>query len=159
MWKYLFKRFLLMFPTLFGVALLTFVLIRIIPGDVVELRYSGDRGAVSQQLLDQERARIGLDQPVWAVRHVDLGSRAPGFRAVDVDGRADLAGDQAALRAVAPGRRHGDDRRRAAGDPPRRARRAEAGHLDRLRRPRLLDRRARHAVVLAGHRPDPDAPH
>jgi peptide/nickel transport system permease protein len=63
--KYLFKRFLLMLPTLFGVALVTFVLIRIIPGDVVELRYSGDRGAVSQEILDQERARIGLDRPVW----------------------------------------------------------------------------------------------
>jgi peptide/nickel transport system permease protein len=62
---YLFKRFLLIFPTLLGVAVVTFLLIRIIPGDVVELRYSGDRGAVSQQLLDQERARIGLDQPVW----------------------------------------------------------------------------------------------
>jgi len=63
--KYLLKRFLLMLPTMFGVALVTFVLIRVIPGDVVELRYSGDRGAVSQDILDRERARIGLDQPVW----------------------------------------------------------------------------------------------
>jgi peptide/nickel transport system permease protein len=63
--KYLLKRFLLMLPTLFGVALVTFLLIRVIPGDVVELRYSGDRGAVSQEILDRERARIGLDQPVW----------------------------------------------------------------------------------------------
>jgi peptide/nickel transport system permease protein len=63
--KYLLKRFLLMLPTLFGVALVTFLLIRVIPGDVVELRYSGDRGAVSQEILDQERARIGLDRPVW----------------------------------------------------------------------------------------------
>jgi peptide/nickel transport system permease protein len=54
-----------MIPTLLGVAIVTFTLIRIIPGDVVELRYSGDRGAVSQELLDKERARIGLDQPVW----------------------------------------------------------------------------------------------
>jgi peptide/nickel transport system permease protein len=65
MHKYLLKRFLLIFPTLFGVAVVTFLLIRIIPGDVVELRYAGDRGAVSQELLDQERARIGLDKPVW----------------------------------------------------------------------------------------------
>jgi peptide/nickel transport system permease protein len=63
--KYLVKRFLLMLPTLLGVALVTFLLIRVIPGDVVELRYSGDRGAVSQEILDKERARIGLDQPVW----------------------------------------------------------------------------------------------
>src|ERR671936_2404541 len=54
-----------MFPTLLGVALLTFVLIRVIPGDVVELRYAGDRGAVSQEVLDKERARFGLDQPLW----------------------------------------------------------------------------------------------
>jgi peptide/nickel transport system permease protein len=63
--KYLVKRFLLMLPTLLGVAVVTFLLIRVIPGDVVELRYSGDRGAVSQEVLDQERARIGLNQPVW----------------------------------------------------------------------------------------------
>jgi peptide/nickel transport system permease protein len=62
---YLLKRFVLMFPTLLGVALVTFLLIRVIPGDVVELRYSGDRGAVSQEIIDKERARIGLDQPFW----------------------------------------------------------------------------------------------
>jgi peptide/nickel transport system permease protein len=65
MWTYLLKRFLLMFPTLFGVAVVAFLLIRVIPGDVVELRYSGDRGAVSQDLIDKERTRIGLDKPVW----------------------------------------------------------------------------------------------
>ena len=64
MWKYLTKRFLLMFPTMLGVAIFTFVLIRIIPGDVVELRLAGDRGSVSQEMLDRERARFGLDRPV-----------------------------------------------------------------------------------------------
>src|SRR6185436_13805370 len=54
-----------MLPTMLGVALVTFLLIRVIPGDVVELRYSGDRGSVSQEVLDKERARIGLDKPVW----------------------------------------------------------------------------------------------
>ncbi|MCC7080089.1 MAG: ABC transporter permease [Burkholderiales bacterium] len=65
MGAYLIKRFFLMFPTLLGVALVTFLLIRVIPGDVVELRYSGDRGSVSQEVIDKERARVGLDQPVW----------------------------------------------------------------------------------------------
>ncbi|MBI4629489.1 MAG: ABC transporter permease, partial [Candidatus Rokubacteria bacterium] len=63
--KYLLKRFLLMFPTLLGVAVVIFVLIRVIPGDVVELRMSGDRGSASQQAIDEERVRFGLDQPVW----------------------------------------------------------------------------------------------
>ena len=65
MHRYLIKRFVLMLPTLFGVALVTFLLIRVIPGDVVELRYSGDRGSVSQDIIDRERARIGLDRPIW----------------------------------------------------------------------------------------------
>ena len=65
MWKYLLKRFLLMFPTLLGVAVVIFVLIRVIPGDVAELRMSGDRGAVSEEILKQERVRFGLDKPVW----------------------------------------------------------------------------------------------
>ncbi len=65
MWKYLLKRTLLMFPTLLGVAIVIFFLIRIIPGDVVELRMAGDRGAVSEEILKSERARFGLDKPVW----------------------------------------------------------------------------------------------
>jgi peptide/nickel transport system permease protein len=64
-WKYLAKRFFLMIPTLFGVAVLIFVLIRIVPGDVVELRMAGDRGAVSDEAVAKERVRFGLDQPVW----------------------------------------------------------------------------------------------
>jgi peptide/nickel transport system permease protein len=82
MWTYLLKRFLLMFPTLFGVAVVTFFLIRVIPGDVVELRLSGDRGSVSEEVLRQERARFGLDQPVWkqfvvwtvGLTHLDFGT-------------------------------------------------------------------------------------
>jgi peptide/nickel transport system permease protein len=65
MGKYLVKRFLLMFPTLLGVAILIFVLIRVIPGDVVELRLAGDSSSVSQELLERERIRFGLDKPVW----------------------------------------------------------------------------------------------
>ena len=64
MLKYLTKRFLLMIPTMLGVAVVTFFLIRVIPGDVVELRLAGDSSAVSQEVLDAERKRFGLDQPV-----------------------------------------------------------------------------------------------
>jgi len=65
MTKYLVKRFLLMFPTLLGVAILIFFLIRIVPGDVVELRLAGDSGAVNAKVLAEERAKHGLDRPVW----------------------------------------------------------------------------------------------
>ena len=65
MTKYLVKRFLLMFPTMLGVAMLIFFLIRIVPGDVVELRLAGDSSAVNAKVLAEERAKHGLDQPVW----------------------------------------------------------------------------------------------
>jgi len=65
MWKYLVKRFLLMFPTLLGVAVLIFLLMRVVPGDVVELRMAGDSGVVSKEVLEKERVRFGLDKPLW----------------------------------------------------------------------------------------------
>jgi peptide/nickel transport system permease protein len=65
-WKYVLKRFFLMFPTLLGVAVLVFVLLRVVPGDVVEMRFmSGQNQFVDQQMLAAERAKLGLDQPVW----------------------------------------------------------------------------------------------
>jgi peptide/nickel transport system permease protein len=54
-----------MFPTLLGVAVVIFFLMRVVPGDVVELRMAGDRGAVSEEVLKTERARFGLDKPLW----------------------------------------------------------------------------------------------
>ncbi len=63
--QYLIKRFFLMFPTLLGVAMLIFFLIRVVPGDVVELRLAGDSNSVSEQTLAEERAKFGLDRPVW----------------------------------------------------------------------------------------------
>jgi peptide/nickel transport system permease protein len=65
MTRYLLKRFLLMFPTLLGVAVLIFFLMRVVPGDIVELRMAGDRGVASQESIDQERVRFGLDRPLW----------------------------------------------------------------------------------------------
>ncbi len=65
MTKYIVKRVLLMIPTLIGVATLIFFLMRVVPGDIVELRFSGESSAVSKETLDIERARLGLDKPLW----------------------------------------------------------------------------------------------
>jgi peptide/nickel transport system permease protein len=55
-----------MIPTLLGVAVLIFVLLRVVPGDVVEARYLAQGSQFqSQDLMDQERAKLGLDQPLW----------------------------------------------------------------------------------------------
>ena len=63
---YIFKRLLAMIPTLIGVAVLIFLLLRVIPGDVVEARYLTQGSQFqSQDLMDQERHKLGLDQPLW----------------------------------------------------------------------------------------------
>jgi peptide/nickel transport system permease protein len=55
-----------MIPTLLGVAVLIFVLLRVLPGDVVEMRFaSGQNQFVDQKMLDAERAKLGLDKPIW----------------------------------------------------------------------------------------------
>ncbi len=65
MWRYFLKRFLLMFPTLFGVAAFVFLLMRVVPGDIVEVRFAGESSSVSKETLAVERARLGLDRPLW----------------------------------------------------------------------------------------------
>jgi len=65
MQRYILRRFLLMIPTLFGVAVLVFLLLRVAPGDIVELKYAGVGAFVSKEAMDQERAQLGLDKPLW----------------------------------------------------------------------------------------------
>jgi peptide/nickel transport system permease protein len=66
MLHYILKRLLLMIPTLLGVAVLIFLLLRVVPGDVVEARYLGEGSQFqSQELMQLERKKLGLDQPLW----------------------------------------------------------------------------------------------
>jgi peptide/nickel transport system permease protein len=66
MLRYTVNRVLLMIPTLLGVALLVFFMLRIVPGDVVEVKLRGDGGNVSQATIEMERKRLGLDKPLVA---------------------------------------------------------------------------------------------
>jgi peptide/nickel transport system permease protein len=54
-----------MIPTLFGAAVLIFLLMRTIPGDICYLRLTAGGGSVVQSVLDNCRREIGLDQPMW----------------------------------------------------------------------------------------------
>jgi peptide/nickel transport system permease protein len=77
--RYVIGRLLLMIPTLVGVAILTFVIMRAVPGDIVALRYAGS--SVPQDVIDQERHLLGLDRPMWeqfvtwmaSIARLDLG--------------------------------------------------------------------------------------
>src|SRR4051812_41773943 len=81
MLRYTVNRVLLMIPTLLGVAVLVFFMLRIVPGDVVEIKLRGDGGNVSQETIEMERKKLGLDKPLvtqfadWMVgmAKLDLG--------------------------------------------------------------------------------------
>ncbi len=44
MWQYIVKRLLLMWPTLIGAALVVFLLMHVVPGDIALLIIGGDQG-------------------------------------------------------------------------------------------------------------------
>ena len=82
MWQYVVKRLLLMIPTLIGAALVIFLLMYLVPGDVALLIIGGDQGGdVNLQELAKLRDRLGLNRPLyvqflswlWGVMRLDFG--------------------------------------------------------------------------------------
>ena len=80
---YLVKRLLLIVPTLFGVAAVVFLIMRVIPGDVTLLILGGDQtGRIDPQQIAAMRHQLGLDQPLavqfgawlWGVLRLDFGT-------------------------------------------------------------------------------------
>jgi len=75
---YLVNRLLLIVPTLLGVAVLIFFMLRVVPGDIVEVKLRGDGGNPTQETVEMERKRLGLDRPLhvqfkdWMVGLVTL---------------------------------------------------------------------------------------
>ena len=80
MFKYLLKRAALTLPTFIALMFVTFIMIRLVPGDPIEVR-RGERG-ISPERLAELRHEMGLDQPVWkqfldyvwALLHGDFGT-------------------------------------------------------------------------------------
>lgn len=62
MLRFLSSRLLVLIPTLLGVVLLAFFLVRQLHGDAVEAR-SGERGITAEQLAERRQA-LGLDRPL-----------------------------------------------------------------------------------------------
>lgn len=63
MLRYLASRVALTIPTFIALIFLTFVAIRLVPGDPVEVR-TGEHG-ISPERLAMFRHDLGLDQPIW----------------------------------------------------------------------------------------------
>ena len=65
MYQYIIKRLLLVIPTLFGAAVLVFLLLRLIPGDICDMRLAGEGGLVDEETLNTCRIAMGIDKSLW----------------------------------------------------------------------------------------------
>lgn len=84
MQTFLIRRLIALVPTLFFASIIVFSVIRLIPGDIIDLMLSeNDFGTSDRETRDQITEALGLDQPiyiqylVWAkglVLHGDLGN-------------------------------------------------------------------------------------
>ena len=63
MQRYVLTRLLLTLPTLLGVTIVVFTLVRLIPGSVID-QIVGEVGATNEEVRDRVRHQLGLDQPV-----------------------------------------------------------------------------------------------
>ncbi|MGF3499636.1 MAG: ABC transporter permease [Candidatus Methanosuratincola sp.] len=63
MTSYILRRLFLMLPVLLGISVTVFSLIRLIPGDPVDLLLGQD---YKKEVAEQLRAQLGLDKPVYA---------------------------------------------------------------------------------------------
>jgi peptide/nickel transport system permease protein len=84
MLKFILRRVLLMIPVLLGVSLVTFIIVRMIPGDPVQVLLGADRRSTPEQIENIRRA-YGLDQsyPVQYVKwlgHVLTGDLGQSLR-------------------------------------------------------------------------------
>ena len=78
--RFFLKRLALTIPTFIALMFITFVMLRLVPGDPIEVRM-GERG-ISPERLAQLRHEMGLDQPIWkqfldyviALLHGDFGT-------------------------------------------------------------------------------------
>ena len=64
MLKFLFRRALQLVFTLWAVATLIFFLLRVLPGDPVEFKYTSEGGVITAEQLQAQKARFGFDQPL-----------------------------------------------------------------------------------------------
>ena len=56
---YVLRRFLVAIPTLIGISIIIFLLVRLLPGDIVDILLGGDQTATEEQ-KQQTREQLGL---------------------------------------------------------------------------------------------------
>ena len=77
MGRYVMRRFLQLIPVLIGITFLSFAMMRIAGSDAITEMY-GDKGGVSQEIIDAARADLGLDKPFLTQYFTWLGGMLTG---------------------------------------------------------------------------------
>ena len=70
----------MLLPTLFGAAILVFVLLRLVPGDVCDLKFGGEGGYVDPEQIKMCREMLGLENPMY----VQFYEYMKGFLTLDL---------------------------------------------------------------------------
>ena len=65
MLQYVIKRLLLMIPTILGAAFVIFFILRVVPGDVCELKLAGDGGHYDPVQDENSQKNHGIDRPLY----------------------------------------------------------------------------------------------
>ncbi len=75
MLRYALYRLLLIIPTLLSIAIIVFLVLRVVPGDPVEIKLTSETSEVTPAQIAAERKRLGLDDPL----HVQFGKYMTGL--------------------------------------------------------------------------------
>ncbi len=81
MYRYIVKRVLLVIPTLIGAAILVFILMRLIPGDICVIRLGSGGTTFDARAVTACHVQLGLDRPIllqlfdfiWGFFRLDFG--------------------------------------------------------------------------------------
>lgn len=65
MLRYAAYRILLAIPTLLAIAVLVFLVLRVLPGDPVEIKLTSESAEISEEQIQAERERLGLADPLY----------------------------------------------------------------------------------------------
>jgi len=88
--RYILYRLLAVIPVLFGVSIAVFFMVRLVPGDPIQIMFA-NQAAPSPERIAEMRHQLGLDLPIWkqylqyiqGIAHGDFGqsirSRQPVF--------------------------------------------------------------------------------
>lgn len=76
MQTYILRRFLALLPTLFIASVIVFVIVRMVPGDVVDLMLSQNDAGSNNLTREQLLETLGLDKPMWKQYGIWIGDLA-----------------------------------------------------------------------------------